>query len=123
MYLLDTHALLWWLGDQERLPQQVAETIRNSELVYVSAASTWEIAIKRALGKLDSPDDLEDQISANRFLALPITIRHSLVVFSLPRHHSDPFDRMLIAQALAEGLTLISGDPAVAKYSVRLLTA
>ena len=123
MYLLDTHALLWWLGDQSRLSPQAVETIRYSESVYVSAASTWEIAIKRGLGKLDAPDDLEERIAANRFLVLPITVRHSLAVARLPNHHGDPFDRVLVAQALAEGMTLVSNDPMMVRYPVPILAA
>ena len=91
--------------------------------VYVSAAVVWEIAIKRALGKLDAPDDLEAVMNANRFLTLPITVLHTLTVETLPHHHRDPFDRMLIAQARHEGFTFVSRDRTVASYGVTHIVA
>src|SRR5438552_10823375 len=105
--LLDTHVLLWWLDDPKQLSRQAKKAIQDgANSVYVSAAVAWEIAIKKALGKLDAPDDLEDVLAANRFLSLPITIPHALAVLALPNHHLDPFDRILIAQALHEGFRL-----------------
>ena len=86
--------------------------------VYVSAAVICEIAIKKALGKLDAPDDPEAAMTANRFLPLPVTIPHALAVLSLPAHHRDPFDRLLIAQACHEGFKFISRDPHVPLYGV-----
>src|SRR5262249_51657678 len=97
--LLDTHVLLWWLDGTSELSRQAQKAIEDSRnIVYVSAAVAWEIAIKKALGKLDAPDDLETVMEACRFLPLPITIAHSLAVEKLPPYHRDPFDRLLIAR-------------------------
>lgn len=121
--LLDTHALLWWLAD-EGLAAQAREAIADpANLVVVSAASAWEISIKKALGKLNAPDDLEVQLEANRFDPLPIGMGHAIAAGQLPRHHEDPFDRMLIAQAFAEGLTIVTRDKRFEDYGVALLTA
>ena len=122
--LLDTHVLLWWLDDPGRLSKAAREAIRDgANPVYVSAAVAWEIAIKKALGKLDAPDDLEAAMGANRFRPLPITFRHAMAVRSLPDHHRDPFDRMLIAQALHEGFHLVNRDLEIAKYPVPQIVA
>lgn len=91
--------------------------------VFVSAATAWEISIKRALGKLRAPDDLTAQLETNAFKPLPISVDHAIAAGSLPRHHDDPFDRMLIAQALLEQLTVVTRDPRFAPYDVRLLAA
>ena len=121
--LLDTHALLWWLAD-EGLTGQAREAIADpANLVAVSAASAWEISIKKALGKLAAPDDLEHQVQAGGFLPLPITIAHGVAAGQLVRHHEDPFDRMLIAQARAEGLTIVTRDKRFADYDVPLMPA
>ncbi len=90
--------------------------IRSSTLVYVSAATTWEIEIKRALGKLNAPENLEGELSASHFVPLAITVAHSVAAAKLPRHHDDPFDRMLIAQASLEGLTLVTSDRRLEGY-------
>ncbi len=122
--LLDTHALLWWLDDPQRLSKTAREAIRDGKnTVYISAAVVWEIAIKRALGKLDAPHDLEAVMAANRFLPLPVTIPHALAVETLPNHHRDPFDRLLIAQALHEGFQFVSRDTHVASYGVAHIIA
>jgi PIN domain nuclease of toxin-antitoxin system len=121
--LLDTHALLWWLAD-ESLSARTREAIADpANLVAVSAASAWEISIKKALGKLAAPDDLEHQLEAGGFEPLPISVAHAVAAGHLPRHHEDPFDRMLIAQALAEGLTIVTRDKRFDDYRVPLLTA
>ena len=121
--LLDTHALLWWLAD-EGLNAQAREAIADpANLVAVSAASAWEISIKKALGKLAVPDDLEQQVRTGGFAPLPISIAHGIAAGRLPRHHEDPFDRMLIAQALAEGLTIVTRDKHFEDYGVTLLEA
>jgi len=107
--LLDTHALLWWLDDPATLSEEARLAIADSKnMVFVSAASVWEITIKKGLGKLDAPNNLEEVIAENRFSPLPITIAHALAVSQLPRHHNDPFDRTLAAQAKVEGLTLVT---------------
>jgi PIN domain nuclease of toxin-antitoxin system len=92
-----------------------------ANFVAVSAVSAWEISIKKALGKLAAPDDLEHQIQAGGFTPLPVTIAHGLAAGQLARHHDDPFDRMLIAQALAEGLTIVTRDKRFNDYGVSVL--
>lgn len=121
--LLDTHTLLWWLADED-LNAQAREAIADpANLVAVSAASVWEISIKKALGKLAAPDDLEQQVQTGGFVPLPLSIAHGIAAGRLPRHHDDPFDRMLIAQALAEGLTIVTCDKRFDDYGVALLAA
>lgn len=119
--LLDTHALLWWLADSPLLSGRARSAIARSPAVYVSAATAWEISIQKAYGKLHAPDDLEQALAANGFEALPITVAHALAAGRLPLHHHDPFDRMLVAQAQTESLTLVTRDTSMRKYGVRLL--
>jgi PIN domain nuclease of toxin-antitoxin system len=117
--LLDTHAFLWWLDNPRLLSKAARKAISEGKnTVYVSAAVVWEIAIKKSLGKLDAPDDLEGALVANRFLPLPVTIPHALAVLTLPDYHRDPFDRLLIAQARHEGFKLVSRDANVPRYGV-----
>jgi PIN domain nuclease of toxin-antitoxin system len=115
--LLDTNIVLWWLADSPRLSESTRELILKSPAVYVSAATTWEIEIKMALGKLEAPENLEDELSASHFVPLAITVAHSIAAARLPRHHDDPFDRMLIAQANAESLILLTSDKRLGEYS------
>lgn len=120
--LLDTHILLWWLADDEHLPAEAAEAIADPDSeVVVSAASAWEISIKQAAGRLDVPEDLLDAVAANDFSTLAITADHAMAAGRLPPHHADPFDRMLVAQAQIEGLTLLSVDSRFSEYEVELL--
>ncbi len=120
--LLDTHALLWGIGDTDRLSSASRAVLEAGAVpAYFSAASIWEIAIKRATGKLRAPDDLLEQVAAARFLELGITSAHGIRAGALPPHHGDPFDRMLIAQAQSEGLTLVSNDARIAAYDVPIL--
>ncbi|HZQ27964.1 MAG TPA: type II toxin-antitoxin system VapC family toxin [Acidimicrobiales bacterium] len=122
--LLDTHILLWWLADDPSLPARARDSISDPGTeVLVSAATVWEIAIKRASGKLDAPDDLLEALEANAFDTLAITAAHALAAGELPAHHADPFDRMLIAQAQAETLTLVSVDARLGDYEVERLPA
>ncbi len=122
--LLDTHALLWWLDDPKLLSKEARRAIRDSRnRVYVSAVVAWEIAIKKALGKLAVPDNLDAAITANDFLELPISISHALGVMTLPDHHRDPIDRLLIAQALLEHHRLITRDTDIQNYAVPLIVA
>lgn len=122
--LLDTHTLLWWLDDNPTLSEPAHNAISKAEnLVFVSAVSAWEIAIKKKLGKLDAPDNLEDEIIIHRFNPLPITFTHAFRVTELPNHHHDPFDRMLVAQAQVEKLTLITRDIRIRKYDVPIIPA
>jgi PIN domain nuclease of toxin-antitoxin system len=121
---LDTHAFLWWLEDPQLLSEAAREAIgEGKNTVYVSAAVVWEIAIKRSLGKLDAPEDIEAAMTANRFLPLPVTIPHALAVEALPHHHNDPFDRLLIAQARLEGFKFVSRDSHVPRYGVPHIVA
>ncbi len=123
-FLLDTHVLLWWLENPGQLSRQAKRAIEDGRnRIYVSAAVAWEIAIKKSLAKLDAPDDLEEMIDANRFNPLPVTIAHALGVLALPDHHRDPFDRILIAQALHEGFRLVTRDQEIAKYPVPQIVA
>jgi PIN domain nuclease of toxin-antitoxin system len=122
--LLDTHALLWWLLDDPAMPAPPRRAIERADAVFVSAASVWEIAIKQRLGKL--PDlaiaatELPGLIRDSRFMPLPVDERHAAAVGSLPLHHRDPFDHLLIAQALIEQLTLVSRDRQFAAYGIKL---
>lgn len=117
--LLDTHAYLWWLADDPRLREGARAAIADPDAaVHVSAASVWEIAIKIELGKLELDGDPVAEIARNGFLELAMTARHALAAGSLPRHHDDPFDRMLIAQARTEDLTLVTRDAAFRAYNV-----
>jgi len=116
-YLLDTHVLLWCLMDNKDLSPKVREKIRDeNNIIYVSAVSTWEIVIKKAIGKLDIIDDFEFALIKSRFTLLPIQISHTLAVSKLPLIHGDPFDRLLVAQCKIEGLTLITQDKNIMKY-------
>ena len=122
--LLDTHAFLWWLTDDSALGPAAREVIgepRNQ--IFVSAATTWEIAIKRQLGKVTAPADIEAAVEEKGLAKLPISLFHGQQAGSLPLHHRDPFDRMLIAQSQAEGLELMTIDPVFRQYGVRLIEA
>ncbi len=121
--LLDTHAFLWMLDAPQRLPAGIRSAIEDVENeVFVSAASAWEIAIKQSLGRL--PAARADPFEALRrtgLAELPVTVEHARATRSLPLLHRDPFDRMLVAQAQLEGLSLVSRDPAVRRYQVTVL--
>lgn len=121
--LLDTHVYLWWLADDPRLSSAVRRAIAVPDtLVHISAASIWEIAIKQGLGRLPViQSDIVAEISENQFVELPINGRHAMRVGALPLHHRDPFDRLLVAQAQVEDLTLVSTDAALSAYDVSLL--
>jgi PIN domain nuclease of toxin-antitoxin system len=121
-FLVDTHALLWALGEPSALSPTARDAIADpSNLIVVSSASLWECAIKATIGKLDLPDDFFDSVPEVGYEVMPVRISHLNVYRTLPMHHRDPFDRMLVAQARAEALTLISRDPEVAKYNVEIL--
>jgi PIN domain nuclease of toxin-antitoxin system len=120
--LVDSHVLLWHVLDDSRLgPGPTAAIEADDAEVLVSTASLWEIAIKTGLGKLDAPDDLPQHVLELGFELLPIAPEHAWQVRSLPHHHSDPFDRMLIAQAQLERLPIVSADPAFADYDVTVI--
>ena len=120
--LLDTHAFLWWQEDSKKLGTDARRAIERAEVVFISAASAWEVAIKVGLGKLRIPGPFGEAVEASQFSALPIGFEHAALIARLPRHHSDPFDRMLIAQAIVEGATVVTHDPQFEAYAVPLLT-
>lgn len=122
MYLLDTHVLIWWLTQATELPIEIRRLIEDeNKIFFVSIASAWEMAIKRNLGKLETPDDLEEALRQNQFQALPINFMHIEKLAVLPNHHRDPFDRMLIAQAISENLTIITHDSQFQSYGCSLI--
>jgi PIN domain nuclease of toxin-antitoxin system len=122
--LLDTHTLIWWLANNPTLANEAKKAIASIDnIVFVSAVSAWEIAIKKTIGKLTAPDDLAEQIKQKDFQPLPIEIHQALRVEKLPLHHNDPFDRILIAQALCENLTIITRDRKFENYSVSIIKA
>ena len=121
-YLVDTHAMLWALGEPGALSTIARDAIASpSNLIFVSSASLWECAIKASIGKLELPEDFFDSIPEAGYEVMPIRISHLNIYRTLPMHHRDPFDRLLVAQARAEALVLISRDPELAKYGVEVL--
>jgi len=123
--LLDTHTFLWWTTDDPQISATALDLIADSRnSLYWSAASSWEVSIKFALGRLPLPDAPEQflptELGRNRIESLPITDRHAFQAGRLPRHHRDPFDRMLVAQAQAEGLGLITNDSGIRRYEIEV---
>ncbi len=121
--LLDTHVFLWWRADDARLSKAARRAIAEAEIVFVSAASAWEAAIKASLGKLELPDTMEAGVEDSGFEKLPITFAHAEAAARLPHHHTDPFDRMLISQARLEGLALVTHDKNMRPYEVSIIWA
>lgn len=120
--LLDTHAALWFLSDDERMGENAKQHLTDDDnRILLSAAVVWEIAIKRALGKLVVPEEYQTLLLGAGVQALPITIDHAAAVERLPPHHRDPFDRMLVAQALGEGAAIVSRDEILRRYGVTLI--
>ena len=119
--LLDTHVVLWWRLDSRRLTRTVRHHIATADVVWVSAASGWEVAIKQRLGKLSLADSFLTMVEDSHFDELPVTLRHAERVGMLAPHHADPFDRMLIAQAAVEGATIVTHDPQFERYDVPLV--
>jgi PIN domain nuclease of toxin-antitoxin system len=121
--LLDTHLVLWWMGGEASRISEKALAALGSEGMepIVSAVTIWEVAIKRGLGKLKSPGDLLPQLERADVKLLPITARHADLVASLPLHHRDPFDRLLVAQASLEGLPLVSDDDSLRHYDIEVV--
>lgn len=119
--LLDTHIFLWWRAEPSRLASDIQDAIATADLVYVSAASAWEAAIKVSLGKLRIPTTFEVGVVESGFEKLIIHFAHAEQSAKLPLHHKDPFDRMLIAQATLEGLTLVTHDKQFEAYAVPTL--
>lgn len=122
--LLDTHAMIWTFSAPHLLSAHARDAISAEENeVFVSVISPWEIAIKRSKKKLRAPEDLEDAVEAHRFQLLPVLLRHTRAIGSMPNHHGDPFDRMLVAQAIIDELTLVTADRALRRYPVATLPA
>ncbi len=120
--LLDSHALIWWLLDHQKLgPKARHEIADPRNQIYVSAASVWEIAIKQAAGKLSGFEDLETLVDDQGFHSLSINLYHAQSAGALPKHHADPFDRMLVAQAQAEGLIFMTADGLIQPYGIRTI--
>jgi PIN domain nuclease of toxin-antitoxin system len=119
--LLDTHAFLWWKLDDPQLKMDARIAITQAELVFVSAASAWEAAIKARLGKLDLTVDFAQGVKESGFERLPIGFQHAAETRNLPDHHRDPFDRMLIAQARVERLVVVTHDPLFEPYGLDLI--
>lgn len=122
--LLDGHVFLWWLAEDLKLGAEARQAIADpASIVHVSAATVWELSIKAVLGKLDlGGADLVEEIQENDFIELPMTARHAVAAAILPRNHQDPFDRMLIAQAQVEGLTIVTRDAAFRDYGIPLIS-
>lgn len=120
--LLDTHVLIWW-DEGRRLASNARRAIEAADVVYVSAATAWEIAIKTGLGRLRPTRTVEEASIESGFLELPVTFHHAERVATLPAHHRDPFDRLLIAQAEVEELTLVTRDPVFGRYPVEVIQA
>ena len=120
--LLDTHFVLWWLADDPALADDIKAALDREPDVYVSAATVWEVAIKQAMGKL-MPADLPERVRGSGFRELVISADHAIAAARLPMLHLDPVDRMLIAQARCEGLTLVTGDRRCSQYEVAVLPA
>ena len=124
--LLDTHVFLWWIMDDESLTPYIRDFIADEgNDLFLSSASCWEIAIKAKIGRLkltENPDKfIPDQMIANNISGLPIQLVHALHVYNLPDHHRDPFDRMLVAQARIEKISIITNDRLIADYDVKII--
>ncbi len=123
-FLVDTHVLLWWLDDNPDLSAKARAVIADGEhLVFVSAATIWEIRIKQALGKLEVPRNFQEVLGSQSFEMLDITADHAHAIGGLADHHRDPFDRMLVAQAKTEGLSLVTRDRHLKKYNIAIVEA
>ena len=124
--LLDTHIFLWWITDHPKLSSRARQIISDGKNeLFLSAVSGWEIAIKAQLGRIQIPDKPEvfisEQMVANAIVGLPIQISHAVHVYNLPLHHRDPFDRLLVAQAQLEGLPILTDDPQISQYPVKVI--
>ena len=119
--LLDTHVVLWWRTDSPRLKRSVRRAIATADIVWVSAVSGWEVAIKQAIGKLRMEESFASMVTASDFQELTLTLRHTERLGSVALHHSDPFDRMLIAQAQVEKITIVTHDRQFEPYDVPII--
>lgn len=116
--LLDTHVVLWWLADDDRLDSATKDRLDVEAEIFVSSASVWEVGIKQAIGKLTAEGSLAEHVRDSGFAMLPISADHAISAAALPLHHRDPFDRMLIGQATVEGLTVMTRDRSFGAYAV-----
>jgi len=122
--LLDTHTVLWWLSDDPALSETARVAIADPEnTVFLSAVVVWEIRIKQSIGKLDLPDDFGEVLDAQRFAELAVTVDHAHTIAELPAAHRDPFDRMLVAQAMVEHMVIVTRDRSIADYDVEVIVA
>jgi len=121
--LLDTHAVIWFLGGRDELRREARDAIEAADRVYVSAASIWEMATKVARGRLEAPPDFPDRLLDLGMAQLALEWEHARVAGGLPLHHRDPFDRMLVAQAIVERLTIVTRDVTTGRYPVSVILA
>ncbi len=121
--LVDSHVALWWLDGHDSLGPQCSSALETADEVFFSAVTPWELGIKHLLGKLSFPDGLVDALVESGFVGLPIDVDHAVSAAELAPHHRDPFDRMLVAQAVAETLTLVTADRTLEPYDVPILDA
>jgi len=121
--LLDTHLIIWWMnGEASKISEKALAALGSEDMEpVVSAVAIWEAAIKRRIGKLEAPGDMLAQIEGSGVELLPVTVRHADFVSSLPDHHADPFDRLLVSQAMIEGIALASADEVLRRYDVELV--
>ena len=124
--IVDTQVFLWWLVDDHALSERARDLMRDAgNTLYLSAVSAWEIAVKAALGRLELRGEpstvVPEQMAANSIEPLPVQISHALQVYSLPAHHRDPFDRMLVAQSQIEGLPILTSDANIGHYDVEVV--
>jgi PIN domain nuclease of toxin-antitoxin system len=122
--LLDTHALLWWLADDPQLSPKARSVIADPDnTVFLSAVVVWEIRLKQAIGKLKVPRSFGEVLAGQPFSELPVTVAHANALVGLPAVHRDPFDRMLVAQATVERLTIVTRDDDIPRYGIATVTA
>jgi PIN domain nuclease of toxin-antitoxin system len=119
--LLDTHVFIWWRADDRKLTAEARHAIARAEVAFVSVVTAWEAAIKRGLGRLELPESVEAGVTASGFTRLPIGFSHAEAIATLPRHHNDPFDRMLVAQTTVERLTLVTHDAKFKPYGIDII--
>jgi PIN domain nuclease of toxin-antitoxin system len=119
--LLDTHAILWWVSDDRRLGSEARQAIARADFVWVSAASGWEVAVKQSVGRLRLNEPLRVTVGTDDFAELPFTLKHAEDLQRLPRHHRDPIDRILVAQARVEGATIVTHDRVFERYGVPVI--
>lgn len=118
-YLLDTHILLWWLSDDKKLPKKISNLIEEAENdIILSSVTIWEIMIKKSLNKLTVPDNLEEVLDENNIQIISMTSEHAFYLEKLPLIHNDPFDRLLISQAIVDNLIFVTVDTIIPKYQV-----